>query len=142
MAGGLPRASSASSASAPRKRARSPSVPSRSGRVVTRLRAALEEELQALTAQAKALRLSIDDECDYRTRVARPAPSLTSLLELKAALQQVLTHSDQLAAMPQAMQRSRAAPDAKSGARSALSMHRAQAEAAGADADALINCQQ
>ena len=54
-----------------------------------RLRAALEEEKQALLAQSEALRLSIEDEHDYRGRVAQP-PSLTSLLELKRSLQDIL----------------------------------------------------
>ena len=73
--------------------------PSRSGMVVSRLRAALEEERQALLGQAEALRLAIDDEHDYRGRVARPAPSLTSLLELKKALQSVLSATDNSAAL-------------------------------------------
>lgn len=64
--------------------------PSRSGMVVSRLRAALEEEKQALLAQSEALRLSIEDEHDYRGRVAQPPPSLTSLLELKRSLQDIL----------------------------------------------------
>ena len=58
--------------------------------VVSRLRAALEEEKQALLAQSEALRLSIEDEHDYRGRVAQPPPSLTSLLELKRSLQDIL----------------------------------------------------
>ena len=66
------------------------SRPSRSGLVVSRLRAALEEERQALLAQSEALRLSIEDEHDYRGRVAQPPPSLTSLLELKRSLQDIL----------------------------------------------------
>ena len=67
--------------------------------VVSRLRAALEEERQALLGQAEALRLAIDDEHDHRGRVARPAPSLTSLLELKKALQSVLSATDSSAAL-------------------------------------------
>ena len=67
--------------------------------VVSRLRAALEEERQALLGQAEALRLAIDDEHDSRGRVARPAPSLTSLLELKKALQSVLSATDNSAAL-------------------------------------------
>ena len=66
----------------------------RSGLVVSRLRAALEEERQALLAQAEGLRLAIDDEHDYRERVAQPPPSLTSLLELKRSLQDVLSKAD------------------------------------------------
>ena len=66
---------------------------SRSGLVVSRLRAALDEERQALLGQAEALRLAIDDEHDYRGRVAQPPPSLTSLLELKKSLQDVLGRS-------------------------------------------------
>ena len=54
--------------------------------VVSRLRAALEEERQALLGQAEALRLAIDDEHDYRGRVARPAPSLTSLIDTAVAI--------------------------------------------------------
>jgi hypothetical protein len=68
---------------------------SHSGLVVSRLQAALEEERQALLAQAEALRLAIDDEHDYRGRVAQPPPSLTSLLELKRSLQDVLSRAEQ-----------------------------------------------
>lgn len=71
--------------------------PSRSGLVVSHLQAALEEEKQALLAQSEALRLSIDDEHDYRGRVAQPPPSLTSLLELKRSLQDVLSKTDHVA---------------------------------------------
>ena len=63
--------------------------------VVSRLRAALEEERQALLAQSEALRLSIDDEHDYRGRVEQPPPSLTSLLELKRSLQDILSKTEQ-----------------------------------------------
>lgn len=72
---------------------------SKSGLVVSRLRAALEEERQALLAQAEALHLAIDDEHDYRGRVEQPPPSLTSLLELKRSLQAVLSQTDSAAAL-------------------------------------------
>ena len=61
---------------------------------MSRLRAALEEERQALVAQAEGLRLSIDDEHDYRGKVYDPPPSLTSLLELKRSLQDILAKQD------------------------------------------------
>ena len=85
------------------------STESRSGLVVSRLRAALEEERQALLAQAEALRLSIDDETEYRDRVAQPAPSLTSLLELKRSLQEVLSRSEATPALDAAAASSAAA---------------------------------
>lgn len=67
------------------------------GLVVSRLRAALEEERQALLAQAEGLRLAIDDEHDYRGKVSEPLPSLTSLLDLKRSLQAILQRQDQSA---------------------------------------------
>ena len=67
------------------------------GLVVSRLRAALEEERQALLAQAEGLRLAIDDEHDYRGKVSEPPPSLTSLLDLKRSLQAILQRQDQSA---------------------------------------------
>ena len=67
------------------------------GLVVSRVRAALEEERQALLAQAEGLRLAIDDEHDYRGKVSEPLPSLTSLLDLKRSLQAILQRQDQSA---------------------------------------------
>ena len=58
--------------------------------MVSRLRAALEEERQVLLAQIEGLRLAIEDEHEYRGRVVQPPPSLTSLLELKRSLSEVL----------------------------------------------------
>lgn len=72
------------------------------GLVVSRLRAALEEERGALLAQAEGLRLAIDDEHDYRGRVDQPPPSLTSLLGLKKALQESLSMSEHRAALASA----------------------------------------
>ena len=81
---------------------------SRSGLVVSRLRAALEEERQALLAQAEALRLAIDDEHDYRGRCVQPPPSLTSLLELKRSLSEVLHKSEHVVAADAAVRGCRA----------------------------------
>ena len=47
-----------------------------------------------LLRQAEGLRLAIDDEHDYRGKVAQPPPSLTSLLELKRSLQDVLSKAE------------------------------------------------
>ena len=69
------------------------------GLVVSRLRAAPEEERQVLLAQVEGLRLSIDDEHDYRGKVEEPLPSLTSLLELKRSLQDVLAKQDSMVAL-------------------------------------------
>ena len=46
---------------------------------------------------AEALRLSIDDEHEYRERITKPAPGIESLLELKRVLQETLTQADRTA---------------------------------------------
>ena len=74
---------------------------SRGGLVVSRLRAALEEERQALLAQAEGLRLAIEDEHEYRNKVEEPPPSLTNLLDLKRSLQDMLARQTVLEVAPE-----------------------------------------
>lgn len=71
----------------------------RGGVVISQLRAALEEERMVLLAQAEGLRLSIDDEHEYRERTVVPSPSLNQLQELKRTLHANLGKAEQVAAL-------------------------------------------
>ena len=72
----------------------------RGGAVIAQLRAALEEERRALLVQAEHLRLSLDDECDYRAESAVPAPSVPEMTQLKLALQESLARAEHEASAP------------------------------------------
>lgn len=72
---------------------------SRGGVVISQLRAALEEERMVLLAQAEGLRLSIDDEHEYREKSVVPSPSLTQLQELKRSLHANLDKAEHVAAL-------------------------------------------
>ena len=50
--------------------------------MISQLRAALEEERQALLAQTEQLRLSLDDECEYRASEMAPPRRLKMLSAL------------------------------------------------------------
>ena len=72
----------------------------RGGAVIAQLRAALEEERRALLVQAEQLRLSLDDECDYREESAVPPPSVPEMTQLKLALQDSLARAEHAASAP------------------------------------------
>ena len=72
----------------------------RGGAVIAQLRAALEEERRALLVQAEQLRLSLDDECDYREESAVPPPSVPEMTQLKLALQESLARAEHEASAP------------------------------------------
>ena len=75
--------------------------------------------LSALIAQAEGLRLSIDDEHDYRERVVtQPTPSLPSLIELKRTLQKALSQTEAMAALNPAV-----TAGTRAGLRGELSRH-------------------
>ena len=68
--------------------------------MIAQLRAALEEERQALLAQTEQLRLSLDDECDYRDSEMAPPPSVPEMRQLKHALQESLAAHEHAATAP------------------------------------------
>ena len=72
----------------------------RGGAVIAQLRAALEEERRALLVQAEQLRLSLDDECEYREDSAVPPPSVPEMTQLKLALQDSLAQAEHAASAP------------------------------------------
>ena len=84
----------------PKSEAKPPLGAGVGGAVIRQLRAALDEERLALLAQTEQLHLSIEDECEYRSRTATPMPSSSELHSLKLALQKSIAQQEHAAHAP------------------------------------------